>query len=131
MSDIACALFVRDGRILLARRSPDRDKYPDCWDLPGGRAEDGDSVEEALLRETREEMGVTPRLFTKIAEIPEPHPDSYGPGTYHIFLVRNWDGEPAIRDDEHTMFHWFTSDEAAALPNLELDGLRRIFRALT
>lgn len=132
MNDIACALFVRDGKVLLARRSPTRDKYPDCWDLPGGRAEMGDSVEDALVRETREEMGIVPRRYTKIAEIPEPRPDDYGPGTYHIFLVHNWDGgEPWIQADEHTMFDWFPAEEAAALPDLELDNLRPLFRALT
>ncbi|MCE9649331.1 MAG: NUDIX domain-containing protein [Parvibaculum sp.] len=131
MSDIACALFVRDGKILLARRAPDRDKYPGCWDLPGGHAENGDSVEDALVRETREEMGVTPRRYTKIAEIPEPRVSDYGPATYHIFLVRSWEGEHWLKDGEHTMFDWFTTDEAASLPDLELDGLRPLFRALT
>ncbi|MDE5920933.1 MAG: NUDIX domain-containing protein [Paramuribaculum sp.] len=49
----------RDGRILLQRRSPDKDIQPGRWDTAvGGHVDYGESVRDALLRESREELGI-------------------------------------------------------------------------
>jgi len=49
----AAALIVRDGRVLLNRLRGD-----DTWMLPGGTGEFGETIEETLRRELREEIGV-------------------------------------------------------------------------
>ncbi|HVV65901.1 MAG TPA: NUDIX domain-containing protein [Rhizomicrobium sp.] len=58
----ACALVERDGRILLARHS-----YVAGWLLPGGGVGRGEPAEQAILRELKEEIGLTraapPELF--------------------------------------------------------------------
>jgi len=55
------ALFVRpDGKILLGLRAPSKKVWPSHWDTIGGRVEDGESLDEALIREAQEEFGVTP-----------------------------------------------------------------------
>ncbi|OYN98759.1 hypothetical protein CGZ95_11820 [Enemella evansiae] len=46
---IAVAALVRDGRVLLAHRHPERRWYPDCWDLVGGHVEPGETPEQAGL----------------------------------------------------------------------------------
>lgn len=49
----------RDGRILLQRRSPDKDIQPGRWDTAvGGHVDYGESVRDALMRESREELGI-------------------------------------------------------------------------
>lgn len=56
---VAGAVF-RDGRVLLAQRN----RPPELagqWELPGGKVEPGESVEAALLRELREELGIEVR----------------------------------------------------------------------
>ena len=45
----ACALFVRDGRMLLGHRLPGRGYYPDVWDLIGGHLRQGESPESAMI----------------------------------------------------------------------------------
>lgn len=50
--------LIREGRVLLAHRRPEKHAYPDLWDLPGGMIEVGESELEALARELREELGV-------------------------------------------------------------------------
>lgn len=50
----ACALVVRDGKVLLARHG-----YVPGWLLPGGGVARGEPAEEAILREMREEIGLT------------------------------------------------------------------------
>lgn len=52
--------FVRDreGRILLIRRSREVKWDPGLWELPGGKADYGETIEQALVREVREETGL-------------------------------------------------------------------------
>jgi len=52
----AGALIVREGRVLLIERRPERDTY---YLFPGGRIEPNETAEEALVRELREELGLT------------------------------------------------------------------------
>jgi 8-oxo-dGTP diphosphatase len=112
----SCALFVRDGRLLLGRRSAAKHFYPGVWDLIGGHARLGETPEATLLREVEEEIGSIPTEFSLLVTAPEPSPDAHGPGMYHVFLVRRWAGpEPYLRNTEHVELGWFTPTEAREL----------------
>ena len=50
--------LLSDGKVLLVRRSPQRQFYPNVWDLFGGHVEEGESPEDALRREALEELQV-------------------------------------------------------------------------
>lgn len=131
MENYACAILVRDGRILLGKRSPHRRRDPDCWDVIGGRVEPGESVDQALVRELGEEIGVIPTAFTKITILPEPRIETHGNAAYHMYVVRAWSGgDPTMANDEHTELRWFTPDEACNLPTLVLPEYRHVFRTL-
>jgi 8-oxo-dGTP diphosphatase len=56
---VVAGVFVRDGRLLLARRPAGR-AWAGLWEFPGGKVEPGETPEDALAREWREEMDVTP-----------------------------------------------------------------------
>ena len=71
------ALFIdADGRILLGLRSPSKKSLAGDWDTIGGRVEAGESLDQALIREIREEVGVTATEFRLIATVPEKRPRS-------------------------------------------------------
>jgi len=55
---IAVAALLHDHHVLMVHRRPDRQWYPDCWDLPGGHVEAGESPEQAVARECHEELGI-------------------------------------------------------------------------
>lgn len=53
----ACALVDADGRVLITQR-PEGKSLAGLWEFPGGKVEPGETPEEALIRELREEVGV-------------------------------------------------------------------------
>jgi len=58
---VAAAILRRKNRILIARRAGDRIRGG-LWELPGGKVDDGESPEGALVREIREELGIEIRV---------------------------------------------------------------------
>src|SRR4051812_35133371 len=87
------ALFVRpDGKVLLGLRAPSKNVWPGHWDTIGGHVEAGESLEEALIRETREETGVTLTRFRLIATVRERQPELYGDALHHVYAVTAWQG---------------------------------------
>ena len=55
---VAVALIDVEGRVLIAQR-PAGKEHAGLWEFPGGKVEPGESPEAALVRELREELGVT------------------------------------------------------------------------
>lgn len=62
---IVRALIVNDGAVLVLRNSQDDTSHPGCWEVPGGWVEDGESLQEALRREVREETGLEPAAIER------------------------------------------------------------------
>lgn len=89
---VACALVDTDGRVLIARR-PEGKSMAGLWEFPGGKVEPGETPEEALIREIREELTI---------EVCKPclAPLSFASHEYDefhllmpLFMCRNWEGE--------------------------------------
>jgi 8-oxo-dGTP diphosphatase len=108
---IAVAAFVMDAKILLAHRHPGRRWYPNCWDLVGGHIEAGESPEQALRRECREEIAVeVVKMRPLEIHLADPNLEP------HAFLVTDWRGTPInAAPEEHDALDWFT---LAELPEL-------------
>jgi ADP-ribose pyrophosphatase YjhB (NUDIX family) len=82
------ALFIaEDGKILLGLRAPSKKVWPSHWDSIGGRVEFGERLDEALVREVQEEVGVTPTEFRLIAIVRERQPEIYGEALHHVYAV--------------------------------------------
>ena len=114
------ALFIGpDGKVLLGLRAPSKKVWPQHWDTIGGHVEDGESLDDALIREVQEEVGVTPTRFRLIATVKERKPEIYGDALHHVYAVTAWQGgDPANICDEHTELKWFSVSEMLLLTNI-------------
>jgi 8-oxo-dGTP diphosphatase len=65
---VTAAIIQKRDYVLLARRSPG-EKLAGFWEFPGGKVEKGESPEESLARELREELGIGVKVGPKCVEI--------------------------------------------------------------
>lgn len=122
--DVAAAVLQRpDGSFLLAQRPPDK-IWAGYWEFPGGKIEVGETPYHALVRELREELGITVttaypwllRVFTY------PHATV----RLHFFRVTAWSGE--LHPHEGQQFSWQHATEVVVVPLLPANA--PILRAL-
>ncbi|MDF6019044.1 (deoxy)nucleoside triphosphate pyrophosphohydrolase [Streptomyces sp. JH34] len=117
MSDsVVVAGAVCDGGRLLAARRSAPPELAGRWELPGGKLEPGESGEQALVRELREELGVE-------AEPQERIPGEWPlkPGlVLRVWTVRLLSGVPSPLED-HDELRWLTPDETDTVDWLDQD----------
>lgn len=127
---IVCPIIENAGDILLCRMANDRGVFPGQWALSGGGTEPGETIEEALRREIREELGekleltqITPWTFRDDVRI-----KTYADGTkeeiYMIYLI--FDCVSANREvvfnEEFQEIAWVSPDK---LKDLDLNEATR------
>jgi 8-oxo-dGTP pyrophosphatase MutT (NUDIX family) len=110
----AGGVVVRDGKVLLVHRP----RYDD-WTLPKGKLDEGESFEDAALREVEEETGVRCTLGRELPGT------TYRVGT-RPKVVRYWLMEPEYEapfepNDETDGLRWVTRDEAMSLLSYDRD----------
>lgn len=115
---------MRNGSVLLVRRSPEARVYPGAWGLFGGHVEERESLDEALRREAREELGIDLLAFRWLGEVYAPAE----PAVVHVYAAPSWEGEPVnAAPEEHTEIRWFGADELP--PSEGLDAYRALLAA--
>ena len=128
MIPVVAALIVRDGRLLIARR-PEGKHMAGRWEFPGGKLECGESPEEAIEREIREEMAAEIRAGRVYQAIAYSYPEKDVLLLFYAASVVS--GEP--RPVEEAEIRWITLEEldeytfapvdAMLVERLKRDGL--------
>jgi len=107
---VTCGIIIKDGKVLAARRSQ-KMKLPLKWEFPGGKIQEGETEEECLKREIKEELNIEITIEYNLPPVRHDYPDvqielipfvaHYASGTLHLH--------------EHKQADWFTKTELLAL----------------
>ncbi|MBO8188764.1 (deoxy)nucleoside triphosphate pyrophosphohydrolase [Streptomyces spirodelae] len=112
---VVAGAVIDEGRFLAARRTAPPE-FAGRWELPGGKVEPGESAQEALARELREELGVEVEALDRL------------PGEWQLkadLVLHAWwapllKGEPQPLQD-HDELRWLTPEQAFDVDWLEQD----------
>ena len=85
------------GRILLNRRTENSD-MAGLWEFPGGKREPGETSEQALVRELREELGIEAEVGEWIIDVPQLYPDKRL--RLEVRRISSWKGSPRGREGQ-------------------------------
>jgi 8-oxo-dGTP pyrophosphatase MutT (NUDIX family) len=112
--------LARGNQVLLLRRRSDLDLYPDLWCLPGGGVEKGETIETALVREFREETGLSVLVgrsidtWFKIADL---NTGERFPSLVACFeCTTASSAEPVLDTSEHTAHAWAAREDLERFP---------------
>ncbi len=119
---VVIAIIKKDSKYLLTKRAviddEDLPEFKNQWELPGGGMERGETPEEALHREVKEELGITvtilvpnPFVFTKIR--------NEWQGLFLCYLCEtSAPADSIVLNEESSDYMWVTKDEVTKLPTL-------------
>lgn len=114
---VTCAIIERDGLVLAAQRGPAM-SMPLKWEFPGGKIDPGESREQCLKRELREELGIAISVGTPLSPVTHRYPGFTV--TLYPFICALEGGAPTLH--EHAAIAWLPPRELPSLDWAEADG---------
>ena len=112
---VVAAIIVRDGRIFATQRG--YGEWKDWWEFPGGKIEHGESTEDALKREIREELATEIEVDELLATVEYDYPKFHL--TMHCYLCTIISGDLSLL--EHEDARWLALDELDCVKWLPAD----------
>lgn len=107
LKQVTLCLLIKEDKVLLAMKK--RGWGVGKWNGVGGKLNPGETLEQASIRETEEEIGVTPLDLTRVATLnfffPKAPEDKNWNQQVCVFLVTKWQGEP--EESEEMKPEWF------------------------
>ena len=106
MTEVVAALIWKNNKFLICQR-PAHKARGLLWEFVGGKVEPGETKEQALIRECREELAVTPYVGDVFMDVVHEYPDLMVHLT--LFNAKIAEGEP--QKLEHNDIQWITPSE--------------------
>jgi 8-oxo-dGTP diphosphatase len=110
MQTVVAAIIVRQGLVFCAKRPP-KSILGDLWEFPGGKVEPGETLEAALHREIKEELGISIRILDPLLSLV--HQYDTHEVKVHTYLCEWTEGDLTLH--VHTQSKWLTVDELETL----------------
>ena len=106
MTEVVAALIWQNNKFMICQRPADKARGL-LWEFVGGKVEQGETKEQALIRECKEELAITISVGTEFMDVVHEYPDI----TVHLTLFNATikDGKPKLL--EHNDIQWITPDE--------------------
>lgn len=106
MTEVVAALIWERGKFMICQR-PAHKARGLLWELAGGKVEPGETKEQALVRECREELAVTLSVGEAFMEVTHRYPDL----TIHLTVFHAAIAAGTPQKLEHNAIRWITADE--------------------
>ncbi|MBR6567032.1 MAG: (deoxy)nucleoside triphosphate pyrophosphohydrolase [Clostridia bacterium] len=106
MVQVVAALIWKDNKFMICQRPANKTRAFQ-WEFVGGKAEKGETREEALIRECKEELDVTVKVGDIFMEVDHQYPDI----NVHLTLFNSEIAEGEVKMLEHNDIKWITPDE--------------------
>ena len=113
---VVAAIIRRDGKILITRR-PDNVHLAGLWEFPGGKVEPNESMQTALTREIREELGVEIEVLAERLRIQHDYPTRSVELHFFEALLVSGDPQPLVVAD----MRWVSPSDLAQFDFPEAD----------
>ena len=113
--EVVAAIIVRDRRIFATQRG--YGKWKDWWEFPGGKIEHGETPEDALKREIREELATEIEVDELLTTVEYDYPKFHL--TMHCYLCTIISGDLSLL--EHEDARWLALDELDSVKWLPAD----------
>ena len=114
---VAGILYAPDKRILISERVDDG-PFHGLWEFPGGKIASGESAEDALRRELREEIGIAVRRCQRFMQVRHDYPDRQV--NLDFYKVLDWSGD--VSGLEGQALRWLFPDEIIVEEMLPADA---------
>ena len=111
---VAVGVIVQQRQILLALRNS-KQHQGGKWEFPGGKLEAGEGVQQALVRELQEEIGITVTDSRPFMQLQYDYPEKTV--LLDIWLVQGFSGEPHGREGQP--LRWVNVEELSSLAFLD------------
>ncbi|MCL5112783.1 MAG: 8-oxo-dGTP diphosphatase [Candidatus Marsarchaeota archaeon] len=106
LRDVTLCYPIDPGRNMVLIAMKKRGFGVGKWNGSGGKCKEGESVEDALKRETEEELGIKIRSFRKVGVLKFFFTDHMEwDQKVHVFLVDSWDGDPVESEEMRPKWH--------------------------
>ena len=117
MNNVVAAIIKKNNKFLIVQRN--KNKHLGLkWEFPGGKVQESETFEKALLREIKEELNITINIHVKIAE--EKYKDDKIDIVLHYYLCSHESG--AMKLSEHEAFSWVEKKDFYKYDFAEGDG---------
>ena len=113
--EVVAAIIRKEGRIFATQRG--YGEWKDWWEFPGGKMEPGETSEEALKREIREELSTEIRVDELLCTVEYDYPKFHL--TLHCYLCSLV--TEALHLNEHEAARWLANDELDSVKWLPAD----------
>lgn len=111
MLEVVAALIWQGEKFMICQRSPKKPRGL-LWEFVGGKVEAGETREQALIRECREELGVLISVGDLFMDVAHEYPDI----VVHLSLFHATIAKGEVQKLEHNDIRWITPDE---IPNYD------------
>jgi 8-oxo-dGTP diphosphatase len=123
---VSAAIIYVNGKVLVGQRRK-ADRHSLKWEFPGGKVENGETPQQALVRELEEELKIRAVVGTELAR----YEHDYSSGTrIHLlfFAIKRFEGEPQAQVFEQIQWKELRSLPALDFLEGDIDFVRRLAR---